>query len=93
MNPHDQSRFAKLIADFVAGCNFDPPFHLVVIDARGSVSVTCYGVRGVERVCAGPSKAARFKMIQPLTVTCISSEGTGRSAVITIEGAQPATMQ
>jgi len=40
MNGHDQRRFAKLISDFVDGCGFEKPLHLVVIDARGTVSVT-----------------------------------------------------
>jgi hypothetical protein len=91
MTPHDQTRFANLVADFVAGCGFDPPFHLVVIDARGSVSVTCYGVRGIERVCAGPSKAARFKLLPPLTVCCISDDGRGRSVTIELEPAPGAS--
>jgi hypothetical protein len=39
MNEHDQQRFAKLISDFVDGAGFERPFHLVVIDARGTVSV------------------------------------------------------
>jgi len=43
MNGHDQRRFAKLISDFVDGCGFEKPLHLVVIDARGTVSVTRYG--------------------------------------------------
>lgn len=40
MTPHDQQRFAKMISDFVEGCAFEPPFHLLVLDARGSASVT-----------------------------------------------------
>lgn len=40
MNEHDQQRFAKMIIDFVEGYNFERPFHLVVIDARGTASVT-----------------------------------------------------
>ena len=39
MNEHDQQRFAKMITDFVEGCQFERPFHLVVIDARGTASV------------------------------------------------------
>jgi hypothetical protein len=92
MTPHDQQHFAKLITDFVDGCNFERPFHLVVIDARGTVSVTRYGRAGVEQICSGPAKANRLKMIPPLTVTAISSDGVGRSAKITVE-AERATMQ
>lgn len=92
MSPHDEQRFAKLISNFVDGCGFERPFHLVVIDARGSVSVTCYGVRNIERICAGPSKATRFRIIPPLTVACISGDGQGRSVTIEIEKA-PATVQ
>jgi hypothetical protein len=85
MSPHDEQRFAQLISDFVEGCGFERPFHLVVIDARGTVSVTCYGVRDIEQVCTGPAKANRLKMIPPLTVTAISSDGLGKSAMITVE--------
>ena len=37
-----------MIADFVEGCEFEPPFHLVCIDARGTVSVTRYGHHGID---------------------------------------------
>jgi hypothetical protein len=63
-----------------------------VIDARGSVSVTRYGPRDIEQVCSGPAKANRLKMLAPLTVMCISSDGVGRSAKITVE-AERATLQ
>jgi hypothetical protein len=33
--------FAKLIADFVDGCAFEPPYWVVNIDARGGVTVAC----------------------------------------------------
>lgn len=92
MTPHDQQRFAKMISDFVDGCNFEKPFHLVVIDARGTVSVTRYGTRDIEQVCFGPAKANRLRMIPPLTVAAICSDGLGRSAKITVE-AERATMQ
>ncbi|MCK1716014.1 MULTISPECIES: hypothetical protein [unclassified Bradyrhizobium] len=59
MTPHDQQRFAKLISDFVESCNFERPFHLVVLDARGSASVTRYGFHGIEQVCSGPSRTNR----------------------------------
>ena len=92
MNEHDEQRFRKLITDFVDGCGFEPPFHLVVLDARGSCSVTRYGPRGIEQVCSGPSRTNRLRMIPPLVVTCISSEGSGKSAKIEIVAAA-ATMQ
>ncbi|MET4034934.1 MULTISPECIES: hypothetical protein [unclassified Bradyrhizobium] len=92
MSPHDQQRFATLIADFVAGCGFERPFHLLVIDARGSCSVTRYGPHGIEQICSGPSRTNRLRMIPPLTVTCISADGTGKSAKIEIVAPAP-TMQ
>lgn len=45
MTPNDEQRFPKLISDFVDGCGFERPFHLVVIDARGMTNVTRYGLR------------------------------------------------
>jgi hypothetical protein len=92
MNDHDRQRFSDAIHDFVVSCGFEPPFHLVIIDARGTCSVVRYGPHGSEQICSGPSKATRFKMISPLTLTCISSEGCGRSIRIAVEAARP-TMQ
>jgi hypothetical protein len=92
MNERDQVRFAAMITRFVEGCEFERPFHLVVIDARGTASVTRYGHEGVQRICSGPAKANRLNMIPPLTVTCISPDGCGRSAKIEIVAARP-TMQ
>ena len=51
-----------------------------------------YGPHGSEQICSGPSKAAVFKMIHRLILTCISSEGCGRSIKIAVEAARP-TMQ
>jgi hypothetical protein len=79
-----------MIGDFVDGCKFERPFHLVVIDSRGTVSVTRYGIGGIERV---PERANRLKLISPLTVTCISGDGRGRSARIEIEAARIPTPQ
>lgn len=87
MTPHDQARFSKMISDFVEGCGFEKPFHLVTSDARGTASVTRYGLHGVEQVCSGPSKGNMLRMIPALTVTCISSDGGGRSAKITVVAA------
>jgi hypothetical protein len=92
LSPQDRERFAEMIGRFVDGCRFARPFHLVVIDARGSVSVSRYGIKDVEQVCSGPSKANRLKMIPPLVVTAISGDGIGRSARIEIVAAG-ATMQ
>ena len=75
MTPHDQQRFAAMINDFVEDCGFERPFHLVTIDSRGTVSVTRYGPHGVEQVCSGPAKANRLRMMPPLVVTVISSDG------------------
>jgi hypothetical protein len=65
MTPHDEQRFAKLISDFVEGCNFERPFWLVVLDARGTASVTRYGHADIEQVCSGPARANRLRMIPP----------------------------
>jgi len=55
-------------------------------------SVTRYGHAGVEQVCSGPAKANRLKMIPPLIVSVISSDGCGKSAKIEVVAAK-ATMQ
>ena len=89
MTPHDQARFARLISDFVDGAGFE---HLVVIDARGTVSVTRYGFSGVEQVCSGPAKGNSLRMIPPLVVNVISSDGCGKSAMIEVVAARE-TMQ
>ena len=88
MAPHDQQRFAKMISDFVEGCGFERPFHLVVIDARGTTNVTRYGFKGVDQICFGPAKGNRLRMISPLTVACIGSDGCGKSAKIEIVAAR-----
>jgi hypothetical protein len=86
MNDHDRQRIATAIGSFVEGCGFGRPFHLIAIDARGSVSVTCYGSRGgSEQICSGPWRSTRFKLILPVTLTCISAEGCGRSIKIAVE--------
>ena len=87
MTPHDQQRFAKMISDFVEGCAFERPFHLVVIDARGTASVTRYRQAGIEQVCSGPAKVNRLRMIPPLVATVISSDGVGKSAKIEVVAA------
>ena len=89
MSEKDQS---ALISDFVDGCKFERPFHLVCIDARGTVSVTRYDHNGIEQVCSGPAKANRFRLIAPLHVTCIG-DGRGRSVKITVEAAGAAVTQ
>jgi len=66
--------------------------HLVVIDARGTVSVTRYGFSGVEQVCSGPAKGNSLRMIPPLVVNVISSDGCGKSAKIEVVAARE-TMQ
>ena len=40
---------------FVDDCHFAPPFFLVVIDSRGTVSVTRYGPHGTPHVPADRS--------------------------------------
>jgi hypothetical protein len=88
MNPSDRERFAQMLSNFVESCGFERPFHLVVIDARGTASVTHYGPHGIEQVCSGPARANGQKMIPPLIATCISSDGCGRSAKIEIVAAR-----
>jgi hypothetical protein len=92
MSPHDRKRFARLIAEFVEGCGFEPPFHLVVVDSRGMVSVSRYGDNGVTPVCSGPP-GNKLRMIPPITVTAISSDGVGRSARIAVVAGERATLQ
>jgi hypothetical protein len=92
MNEHDQQRFSRMIADFVDGCGFERPFHLVVIDARGTASVTRYGHRGIDQICSGPTQGNRLKMIPPLVVSVISSDARGKAAKIEVVAARP-TMQ
>jgi hypothetical protein len=84
MSDHDHARFAKLLADFVDGCKFERPFHLVVIDGRGSTSVVRYGINGAEQICAGPRRKTALKMLGPLTVTAIAADATCRSALVQI---------
>jgi hypothetical protein len=84
MSPFDEKRFTKMISDFVEGCGIERPFHLVVLDARGTASVTRYGPHGIDQVCSGPAKANRLRMIPPLVATVISSDGLGKSAKIEV---------
>jgi hypothetical protein len=90
MNDRDREKVGLMISDFVAGCRYARPFHLVVIDGRGTVSVTCYGDNGsIDQVCSGPTRATNLRMISPITVTAISSDGSGgKSAKITVEKAR-----
>jgi hypothetical protein len=81
MTPLEQQRLA-VVSDFVASCEFARPFYLVVVDARGTASVTRYGPHGVEQICSGPAKANRLRMISPLVATVISPDGLGRSVRI-----------
>jgi hypothetical protein len=84
LTPHDEQRFTKMITDFVEGCGFERPFHLVTIDARGTVIVTRYGASGIgEQVCSGPAKTTTLRA--PMTLTCISPEGSGRSVMVAID--------
>jgi hypothetical protein len=68
MSPHDEQRFAKMISDFVEGCGFERPFHLVVIDARGTASVTRYGPKQPLTVTAissdGVGRSAKIEVVE-----------------------------
>ena len=89
MSDHDHKRFAELLKSFVDGCRFERPFHVILLDGRGAVTVARYGVNKVEELCAGPSRSTSMRMIPPLTVVAISADGTCRSSVITVEAAPP----
>jgi hypothetical protein len=93
MSPHDQKRLAALIRNFVEECGFVTPFHLVVIDSRGTTSVTRYGDSGVEQICSGPARGNRLNMLPPLVVTCIRPDGVGRSAKIQVVERERVTLQ
>jgi hypothetical protein len=82
-----------MIRNFVDECGFCTPFHLVVIDARGTASVTRYGDRSVAQICSGPARGNRLNMIPPLVVTCINSAGVGRSARIAVVERERVTLQ
>ncbi len=55
-----------MISDFVEGCGFERPFHLVVIDARGTTSVTRYGDATSNRSAAARRRRNRLRMLAPL---------------------------
>ncbi len=93
MSLHDEARFAKTIGDFVDGCGFERPFHLVCIDAPGSTGVTRSGFKGIDQICSGPSKGNRLRMLAPLTVAVIGSDGSGTSARIEIIESARTTVQ
>jgi hypothetical protein len=88
MSDRDHERFAELLAGFVDGCGFERPFHIVVLDGRGSVVVSRYSLKGIDQVCSGPARAHNMRMIPPIVVTAISGDGIGKSAVIEIEPAR-----
>ena len=81
MRPHDQQRFAALIAQFIERCGIDPPFHLVAIGANGAVRVSHHGDGGGEEVC---STLAPRALVAPIVLTVIGPDGSGRSARIEI---------
>jgi hypothetical protein len=88
MRPDDQQRFAKLVAEFIDGCEFGPPFHVIAIGSNGSVSVALHTRRDIRQICGhNPGRLA-----SPITVTVVSEDGRGTSARIEIVKAG-ATMQ
>ena len=87
MTPHDQQRFAALVSEFIDGCGFEPPVH--VIGSNGSVSVSRHSHSGAKQICGhrvGPG------MVPPIVITVVSEDGRGKSAKIEIVAATP-TMQ
>jgi hypothetical protein len=84
MNERDEERLAELLSGFIGSCEFAPPFHVVCIGANGAVNVS---------VCTKSSSATELchsggPMLPPLTVVCISAEGSGCSTRIEIEAAK-----
>jgi len=87
MSPVDERRFRALIVEFVAGCDFEPPLHLILIGGNGSASVAIYhDAETVERVC---SNIRDDGYSTPVTVCCLSADGRGKSAKIEIVQAGP----
>ena len=83
MRPHDQQRFAELVAQFLDGCGIDPPFHLVAIGANGWVSVSRHiDDDNVEEVCRCQHTPGGF--VPPLVLTVIAPDGTTRTAKVGI---------
>ena len=82
MRLDDQQRFAEFVAEFVDSCGIDRPFHLICIDANGSVNVTHLTESTIDELCA---QAKPGGLIAPLVLTVIAPDGRGRSAVIEIE--------
>jgi hypothetical protein len=42
-----RQRFARLVAEFIDGCGFDPPLYVLAIGANGSISVARHSDAGV----------------------------------------------
>ena len=89
MTPQDEARFKTFIDDFVTGTGFDPPFHVVVIAANGSVSVQRHTDSDVKQICASGVEQG---FAAPVVVAVIAPDGRGKAAKIEIEAAPP-TMQ
>ena len=55
------------------------------------MSVTRYGEEpdDIRLVCSGPHRPNRFKLIPPLRIVTLERDGKGRSATVSVEGAQP----
>jgi hypothetical protein len=85
LSPHDIERFATFIGDFLDGCGFEPPFHVITISANGSVAVTLHTESDVVEVC-DHTVAPGF--VAPITVTIIAPDGRAKSAKIAIEAAR-----
>jgi hypothetical protein len=91
MPPSDQERLGKLISEFIDGCGFEPPVHVIAIGSNGSVSVSVsrHSLFGVKQVCGHGSGPG---MAPPIVVTVVAEDGRGKSAKIEIIEAAP-TMQ
>ena len=83
MRPHDQQRFAEFVAEFLDGCGIEPPFHLVCIDASGSVSVSRHiDDDNVDEVCRCQHTPGGF--VPPMVLTIIAPDGRSKSVRIEI---------
>jgi hypothetical protein len=72
-----EEELAEIISGFINDCGIAQPFHLVCIDAGGSVVVTHISSDGdVEEVC---SRTLPDIPVPPLVLTAIRSDGSCKS--------------
>ena len=76
-----------MLSDFISEAGFTPPFHLVAIDGRGTVTVSRVEDDGNAKQISTSNPATR-RMVSPISMTVIGQDG-GKTAVITIERPKP----